>query len=282
MNKLNREKQIQILNALVEGNSLRSTVRMTGASLNTIQKLLSEVGCACSEYMDITLRDLKCKRVQADEIWSFVYSKEKNVPKDKKGQLGYGDVWTWTAIDADSKLICSYMVGGRGADYAEMFMKDLASRLANRVQLTTDGYRAYLNAVGEAFRDDIDYSILVKLYGGDASGHIRYSPPTCVGCKKEKVIGKPDPKYVSTSFVERQNLTMRMGMRRFTRLTNGFSKKLENHQHAIALHFMHYNFVRIHKTLRCSPAMEAGVCDRLWDMGDILDLLAVPKVQESN
>ncbi len=273
MNKLPREKQIQVIAALVEGNSIRSTVRMTGVAKKTVSKLLVDVGCVCAEYMDKVMVNLKSKRIQCDEIWSFCYAKEKNVPADKKGQLGYGDVWTWTAIDADTKLICSYMVGGRGADYANLFMKDLASRLANRVQLTTDGHKVYMQAVTNAFVNDIDYSTLIKLYGPETPGVARYSPPKCIGCKKEKVVGRPDPAHVSTSYVERANLTMRMGMRRFTRLTNGFSKKLENHQHALALHFLHYNFVRIHQTLRCSPAMAAGVSDYLWELGDIVDLL---------
>lgn len=273
MNKLTREKQIQVLSALVEGNSIRSTVRMTGVAKKTVSKLLVDVGCACAEYHDFVMRNLKCKRVQCDEIWSFCYAKEKNVPADKKGQLGYGDVWTWTAIDADTKLIASWMVGGRDAEYAEYFIKDLAGRLANRVQLTTDGHKPYLKAIENAFANEIDYSMLVKIYGAENPGPGRYSPPKCTGCRKEKIIGKPDPAHVSTSYVERQNLSMRMGMRRFTRLTNGFSKKLENHQHALALYFMHYNFVRIHQSLRCSPAMEAGVSTYLWDLGNILDLL---------
>lgn len=244
-----------------------------GVSNNTVLKLLRDVGCACAQYHDLIMRDLKGKVWQADEIWSFCHSKERNVPADKKGQLGYGDVWTWTVIDSDSKLIASWLVADRSGESAKMFLEDFASRLANRVQLTTDGYHAYLRAVDHAFGNQIDYARLVKLYGQQNPGPGRYSPPKCIGCHREPTLGKPNMAKVSTSYVERQNLSMRMGMRRFTRLTNGFSKKLENHQHALALYFMHYNFVRIHKTLKVSPAMQAGVSDYLWEIGDILDLL---------
>lgn len=273
MNKLTKEKRVQVLAALVEGNSIRSTVRMTGVAKNTVVKLLKDVGEVCAEYQDKVLRNLTCKRIQCDEIWSFCYAKEKNVPEDKKDQFGYGDVWTWTAIDADTKLIVSWFVGLRCAEHARLFMHDLKDRLANRVQLTTDGLRAYLEAVEQAFGADIDYAMLVKLYGQDKGAEIRYSPASCIGTKRQPVTGKPKGKHVSTSFVERQNLTMRMSMRRFTRLTNGFSKKIENHEHAIALHFMHYNFCRIHRSLRVSPAMAAGVTNKLWDIEDIVNLL---------
>ena len=272
MNKLSTEKRSQIVRALVEGCSIRSIVRMTGASKNTITKLLVELGTVCAEFQDKALRNLPCQRLQLDEIWSFVYSKEKNVPEARKGELGFGDVWTWTAICADTKLVPSWHIGMRDGDSAIEFTTDLASRLANRVQVTTDGLKAYLNAIDEAFNGDVDYSMLVKLYG-NAEGEKRYSPATCVGCKKENKIGNPDAQHVSTSYVERQNLTMRMSMRRFTRLTNAFSKKLENHAAAIALHFMHYNFCRVHQTLRCTPAMRAGITDHIWSIEEIVGLL---------
>lgn len=273
MNALTIEKRVQVIAALVEGNSIRATVRMTGVAKNTIVKLLLDVGTACLEYQDKRLRNLKCKRIQCDEIWSFCYAKEKNVPTSKKGQFGYGDVWTWVAIDPETKLVPSFMVGNRTALAAREFMDDLASRLASRVQLTTDGHRAYLEAVEEAFGSEVDYAMLVKLYGTDSEPDTRYSPAECIGCREIAVAGRPDPKHISTSHVERQNLTMRMKMRRFTRLTNAFSKKIENHVHAIALHYMHYNFCRIHQTLRITPAMEAGVSDHIWSVEEIVALL---------
>jgi IS1 family transposase len=273
MNKLNTEDRVRVIAALVEGNSIRSTVRMTGIAKNTIVKLLAEIGQICSEYQDKTLRNLACKRVQCDEIWSFCYAKQKNVPADKQGQFGYGDTWTWTAIDPESKLVISWLVGLRDARYANEFMLDLAGRLKSRVQLTSDGHKAYLEAVEGAFGCDIDYAMLVKMYGAERAGEARYSPATCIGSKKESVSGKPDIDHISTSHVERQNLTMRMSMRRFTRLTNAFSKKIENLEHAVALHFMYYNFCRIHQTIRVSPAMAAGVTNRLWDIVDIVKLL---------
>lgn len=233
-----------------------------------------DVGVACSEYQDRTLRTLTCKRIQCDEIWSFCYAKDKNLPADKRDAFGFGSVWTWTALDADSKLICSWMVGPRDASAAKEFMRDLAGRLVHRVQLTTDGHSSYLEAVETVFGDDIDYAMLIKLYGSpDQKEERRYSPANCIGSKRQVVTGEPDMDHVSTSYVERQNLTMRMGMRRFTRLTNAFSKKLENHIAAISLHFMHYNFVRIHKTLRMTPAMAAGVTDRLMEISDIVEIL---------
>jgi IS1 family transposase len=259
--------------ALVEGNSVRATCRMTGAAKGTVLKLLRDLGCAAREYQDRTLRNLPCKRIQCDEIWSFCYAKAKNVPKDKRGQFGYGDVWTWTAICADTKLVASWCVGNRGADTAHAFMHDLAERLRDRVQLTSDGHGAYLEAINSAFGTEIDYAQLVKLYGVEPVGPARYSPPKCTGCRRRRVKGDPDPFHVSTSYVERSNLTMRMGMRRFTRLTNGFSKKVENLEHAVSLHFLHYNFARVHQTLRVTPAMEAGVSDHVWSIGDIVALL---------
>ena len=273
MNKLNTDKRSKVISALVEGNSIRSTVRMTGIAKNTIVKLLADIGSACGEYQGKVLRNLKSKKVQCDEIWSYCYAKEKNVPKNKKGQFGFGDVWTWVAIDPDSKLVISWLVGLRNAEWAKAFMKDVAGRLANRVQLTTDGHKNYLEAVDDAFGADVDYAMLVKLYGKENAGEARYSPPTCIGCQRQKIMGKPKPEDISTSMVERQNLTMRMGMRRFTRLTNAFSKKIQNLEAAVALHFMYYNFVRIHQTLRVSPAMAAGVTDHLWDISEIINLL---------
>jgi IS1 family transposase len=257
---------------MVEGVSIRAITRMTGASKNTVAKLLNDAGNACLEYQDRALRNLSSKRIQADEIWSFVYAKQKNVPDEKRGQFGYGDVWTWTALDADSKLIVCWHVGTRDADAAYAFMMDVAGRLSNRVQLTTDGHGAYLSAVDAAFSrgPGVDYAQLVKVYGTSPEAQRRYSPPICLGAEKHEVRGMPDPEHISTSYVERQNLSMRMGMRRFTRLTNAFSKKLENHMHALSIYFMHYNFVRRHQTLRVTPAMEAGVTDRLWDLEDIV------------
>ncbi|MDP2382447.1 MAG: IS1 family transposase [Nitrospirota bacterium] len=274
MNKLTQAKRVQIIAALVEGNSIRATCRMTGAAKGTVLKLLADLGKACASYQDRTLRNLPCKQIQCDEIWSFCYAKEKNVPEEMKGKLGFGDVWTWTAIDADSKLIVSFLVGDRSAAYARKFIDDLASRLANRVQLTTDGHRAYLTAVERAFGGEVDYAMLDKIYNAPPNkGTTRYSPAECCGTRKIKVTGNPDLRQASTSFVERQNLTMRMSMRRMTRLTNAFSKKIENQAHAVALHFMHYNFARIHQSLRVTPAMEAGVADHVWDLGEIAGLI---------
>jgi len=273
MNKLSLERRARILGCLVEGNSLRATARMTDSAKNTVVKLLVDVGKACAEYQNQTLRNLPCKRLQCDEIWSFCYAKEKNVPEDKKGQFGYGDVWTWTAICADTKLVPSWLVGSRDAETASTFIEDLASRLAHRIQLTTDGHRAYLEAIEEAFGADIDYAMLVKLYGESPEGPRRYSPPICIGSKVEVITGNPKPKYISTSYAERQNLTMRMSMRRFTRLTNAFSKKVENLAHAVSLHFMYYNFARIHRTLRVTPAMEAGVSDHVWTLEEIVAVI---------
>jgi IS1 family transposase len=271
MNKLNRTKQAQVIAALVEGTSINATVRMTGVAKHTILKLLADLGTACAEYQDKALRNLTCKRIQCDEIWQFCYAKDKNVPAEKCGQFGFGDVWTWVAMDADTKLAVSWTLGLRDAGTAREFIQDLAGRLAHRVQLTTDGLRIYLNAIEDAFGADIDYAMLVKLYGNDREREATYSPAECIGCREVVVTGRPDPKHISTSFIERQNLTMRMSMRRFTRLTNGFSKKVENHAHALAIHYMHYNFCRVHKTLRVTPAMEAGIADHVWTIEEMLD-----------
>ena len=273
MNKLNPEKQKQVIAALVEGNSIRATVRMTGVAKNTIIKLLESVGRACDEYQDKALRDLPCKRIQCDEIWAFCYAKAKNVPEEKKGTFGYGDVWTFTAICADTKLIPSWHLGNRDGRNAKIFMKDLASRLKNRVQLTTDGHKMYLDAVEGAFGGEIDFGQIIKLYGNNPESEVRYSPAECTGIEIHTIEGNPDKAHVSTSYVERANLTMRMGMRRFTRLTNAFSKKVDNLGYAVALHFMYYNFCRVHQTLRVTPAMEAGVTDHVWKIEEIISLL---------
>jgi IS1 family transposase/lambda repressor-like predicted transcriptional regulator len=273
MNKLTTSKRAQIISALVEGNSLRATSRMTGVSKVTILRLLEALGPACAEYQNKAIRNLTCKRIQCDEIWQFCYAKDKNVPTEKRGTFGYGDVWTWVAIDPDTKLVVSFTLGTRGAQTAKRFMDDLAGRLANRVQLTTDGHRAYLQAVEDAFGKDIDYAMLVKLYGEDRQAESRYSPAECIGCREIGIMGRPNPKYISTSHIERQNLTMRMSMRRFTRLTNAFSKKVENHYWAIALHYMNYNFCRTHQTLRVTPAMEAGIADHVWTIEEVVSLL---------
>jgi len=273
MNRLANTKRAQVVAALVEGTSIRATVRMTGVAKNTIAKLLAELGVACSEYLNRTLVNLSCKRIQCDEIWSFVGAKQKNVTVDMAERRIAGDVWTWVAMDADTKLVCSWLVGKRDAGCATEFIQDLANRLANRVQLTTDGLRVYLNAIIDAFADDIDYAVLHKIYGADTANESRYSPAQCVGCDRVRVLGGPDPRYISTSYVERQNLTMRMSMRRFTRLTNAFSKKIENHIAAISIHYMHYNFCRIHQSLRVTPAMQAGISDHVWEVSELVDLL---------
>jgi IS1 family transposase len=273
MNRLTTAKRAQIIGALTEGNSVRATVRMTGASKNTIVKLIAELGPACAAYMDRTFRNLPCKRIQCDETWSFCYAKHRNVPAEKQGVFGYGDVWTWVALDADTKLVCSWLVSTRDAGSAYEFMQDLASRLANRVQLTTDGHRAYLYAVEAAFGTEIDYAMLVKIYGRPSEPEKRYSPAVITSSQAAVIMGDPDKRHVSTSYVERQNLTMRMGMRRFTRLTNAFSKKLENHIASIAIHYLHYNFCRVHQTLRVTPAMEAGLTDHVWSIEELISLL---------
>jgi IS1 family transposase len=270
MNKLPLSKRVQILAMLCEGSSMRSISRVADVSINTVSKLLVEAGEACLILHDDTVRNVKASRIQCDEIWSFCHAKAKNVATAKAAPEGAGNVWTWTAIDADTKLIVSYHVGDRSGESAMELMDDLRARLANRVQLTTDGHKAYLEAVEGAFGADVDFAQLVKLYGPTITAPGRYSPAECIGARKQRVEGNPDIAHVSTSYVERQNLTMRMSMRRFTRLTNAFSKKLDNHIHALALYFVFYNFTRIHKTLRMSPAMAAGVTDRLWSLDDVI------------
>lgn len=273
MNKLPSAKRAEILGMMAEGISIRAIARMTGASKNTIVKLLEDAGPAFTEYQDQTFRNLASKRLQVDEIWSFVHCKQRNVAGATAAPAHAGDVWTWTAIDADTKLVPCWLVSSRDADAARFFIGDLAARLSNRVQLTTDGHRPYLEAVEGTFGADIDYAMLVKIYGSAPEPAGRYSPGACIGAEKRRVEGRPDPAHISTSFAERQNLSMRMGMRRFTRLTNGFSKKAENHAFAVAIYFMHYNFVRIHQTLRCTPAMAAGVTTKLWELTDMVRVL---------
>jgi IS1 family transposase len=245
---------------------------MLGVGKHTVLRLLEDAGCACAAYHDAMVRGLEVQRVQCDEIWAFVLGKDKNLTQ-KQVEDGFGSVWTWTAIDADSKLIVSYMLGDRGAGTAQAFMRDVASRISNRIQLTTDGHRVYAEAVENAFGSEIDYAMLVKIYGASNDGESRYSPATCIGCRTGVLAGNPDPRHISTSYVERQNLSMRMGMRRFTRLTNGFSKKFKNHAHQVALYFFHYNFCRIHTTLRVTPAMEAGLTDHVWSLAELCSLL---------
>jgi IS1 family transposase len=277
MNKLDREARSRILHLLCEGSSIRAVTRLTGASKNTVIKLMVEAGQACADYHDKHVRNVKARRIQCDEIWSFCYAKEKNVRDAKAAPDGAGDVWTWTAIDADSKLMLSWWIGSRDSSTGMEFLSDLKSRLANRVQLTTDGHGAYLEAVDHTFGDDVDYAMLIKLYGNPegarGTAERKYSPSPCVGTRTKEIAGSPDPAHVSTSFAERQNLNMRMHMRRFTRLTNAFSKKFENHAHAVSLFSTYYNFVRIHQTLRVTPAMAAGVADKLWEIGDIVSVL---------
>jgi len=274
MRRLPSDQRAHILHLLCEGNSIRAVERLTGCSKHTISKLLNDAGAALGAYQDQLFRDLSCKRVQVDEIWSFTYAKAKNVAKARAAPEGAGDTWTWTAIDADTKLVFSVLVGPRDADYAAAFLYDVRERVAGRFQLTSDGLRAYQDAAWGM--DDVDYAQLVKVYGAPAEGPLgerRYSPARFVTARATPRLGSPDPAHISTSYVERQNLTMRMHMRRFTRLTNGFSKRVEAHVNAIALHFAYYNFVRIHKTLRTTPAMAAGVTDRLWDMADLVAIV---------
>jgi IS1 family transposase len=272
MNRLATDKRTAVIAALVEGTSINATCRMTGVAKHTVLKLLKDMGCAAAAYHDGYVRNLRVRRVQADEIWAFVYGKDKNLTIEQV-EAGAGSVWTWTALDADSKLIISYTLGDRGAATAKAFMEDVASRISNRIQLTTDGHRVYAEAVENAFGSEINYAMLVKIYGASNDNpESRYSPATCIGCRTGVLAGKPDPDHISTSFVERSNLSMRMGMRRFTRLTNAFSKKLENHGHAVALYFMHYNFCRVHKSLRVTPAMEAGITDHVWSIEELIHL----------
>lgn len=275
MKRLTREKQAQIITALIEGNSIRATSRMMNVSKDTVLKLQVEAGYASADYQDKTFRGLTCKRVQCDEVWAFCYAKQKNVPAEKQGHFGFGDVWTWTAIDAETKLIPSFTVGNRDAASALILIEDLAGRLRNRIQLTTDGHRAYLEAVEGAFGCDIDYAMLVKTYES-AQEETRYSPAVCTSCERKPIMGNPDPEHISTSYVERSNLSIRMGTRRFTRLTNAFSKKIENHAAAVALYFMHYNFCRVHQTLRVTPAMETGLADRVWTVKEMLEVIQLP------
>jgi IS1 family transposase len=273
VNRLIIAKRVQVLSALVEGVSINATCRMSGVAKHTVLNLLRDLGCAAAEYHHRNVRGLRVCRLQCDEIWAFVGAKQKNASAEKKAE-GWGDAWTWTAIDADTKLCVSYLVGGRTTGWATDFMLDCRERIVGQPQITTDAHKPYLKAVEEAFGGDADYAMLHKVYGASSEPETRYSPATCIGCDMKVVSGDPDPDHVSTSYVERQNLTMRMSMRRFTRLTNGFSKKLENHGHAVALHFMHYNFVRVHKTLRVTPAMEAGIADHVWSMEELVGLLS--------
>lgn len=273
MNKLDSKKREQVISALIEGCSIRSAVRMTGVAKKTIMRLLVEVGEVCMRYQDRAFRNLTCRRLQVDELWAFIYAKQKNVtPKIAADHPEAGDVWLWTAIDADSKLVPCWMLGPRDAIAARDFIEDLAGRLANRVQLTTDGHKPYLKAVDKAFGEEIDYAQLVKIYGADVEGQKRYSPAQCIGTRTHAVVGDPDPRYISTSYVERQNLSVRMTVRRYTRLTNAFSKKIENHAASVALGYFAYNFIKIHRTLRMTPAMAAGVTNRLWEVSDLVAL----------
>lgn len=278
MNKLPLQTRVQILSLLCEGSSMRAVSRVTGVSINSVTKLLIDAGLACAAFHDENVHGVKARRIQCDEIWSFCYAKQKNVATAKAAPEWAGDIWTWTALDSDSKMIVSYLVGGRDGEYAMAFMDDLRGRLANRVQLTTDGHKAYLNAVEEAFGDDIDYGMLVKLYGEGPRTEARYSPAECIGARKETMTGKPDSKHVSTSHVERSNLSMRMHMRRYTRLTNGHSKKFEHHCHMVSLYTVWYNYARINSAVKMAPAMAAGISSRLWEMSDIVALIDAREV----
>lgn len=273
MNKLDTVERAQILTSLAEGNSIASTCRIFGVNKITVLRLLADAGTLAAQYHDLVVCDLKTRRIQCDEIWGFVGAKQKNLPEELQHTFGYGDVWTWTAIDADSKLIIAYKLGLRNGWYAHEFMKDVAARFSNRVQLTTDGMRAYLDAVQSAFGNNIDFAQLIKLYGPDRSGGGKYSPPEVVGIEQQAVCGMPQTKHISTSYVERQNLTVRMSNRRFTRLTNAFSKRLQNHLHSVALHYFHYNFIRVHQTIQTTPAVFAGITDKIWTMVDFVKLL---------
>lgn len=273
-NVLSTPKRVQIVAALIEGMSVRATARMVDVSKDTVAKLSLELGEACIRYMDETLRDLPCRRLQVDEAWAFCFAKAKNVPPAKQGVFGYGDIWAFTAVDAETKLIPTFLIGSRDAGCATEFLQDVAGRLATRVQLTTDGHKMYLSAVDEAFQGAVDYAMLVKMYGADAAeGEKRYSPAVCIGCERIGITGQPDPKHVSTSYIERHNLTLRMSIRRYTRLTNAHSKKLRNHTAALGLFLCYYNFCRLHQTIRCTPAMAAGVTKHLWSIADLVALL---------
>lgn len=274
MNRLSQKQRIEVIAALVEGNSVRATCRLTGVAMNTVLKLLRDAGMAFAKYQEENLRGLTCRRIQCDEVWAFCYAKEKNVPDQHKGKWGYGDVWTWVALDADSKLVPCWYLGRRDAADASVFIANLSERLKHRIQLTTDGHAAYLDAVEGAFGYNVDYAMLIKLYGSVTKEEARrYSPATCTGTETKIIEGNPDPAKISTSYAERQNLTMRMHMRRFTRLTNAFSKKVENLEHALALYFMYYNFSRVHQTLKTTPAMAAGVADHVWSLDEVVALL---------
>jgi IS1 family transposase len=273
MNKLPAAKRVQILSLLCEGASMRAVSRLADVSINTVSKLLVDAGKVCAAFHDEKVRGVKAHRVQVDEIWSFTYAKAKNVPSATNAPAEAGDTWTWTALEADSKLIISWLVGGRDLAYAVAFINDLRARIVNRIQLTSDGHRPYLSAIEDAFGEEVDYAVLQKIYGVDPQAERRYSPPICLGCDMKIVSGEPNPKHISTSYVERQNLTMRMHMRRFTRLTNAFSKKFENHVHMVAIYTVFYNFAKIHKTLRVTPAMAAGVSDHVWSMAEMVGLL---------
>jgi IS1 family transposase len=277
MKKLDTQTRVRIANCLLEGVGVNATCRMTGAAKNTVLKMLADLGDVCAEYLDTHVRGIKAKRIQCDEIWSFCHSKEKNVPEEHKGEFGYGSVWTWTAIDSESKLMVSYLVGLRDAPSAQAFIDDLAGRIHGVPQITTDGLKLYVDAIADSFGEFVDYAMLVKMYGAgpdpNASASARYSPAECIGCKKDRISGEPDMKHVSTSHVERANLTIRMMNRRFTRLTNAFSKKIENHIHAFSLYAFHYNYVRIHQTLRVTPAMAAGISDHVWSLEEMVGLL---------
>jgi len=280
MNTMSQSDRVRIIAALVEGNSLRSVSRMTGIAINSVMRLLGQIGDVCAEYQDEHLRRLNLKRIECDEIWSFCYAKAKNVPEEMRGEKGVGDVWTWVAIDAETKLIPCWLVGNRTPDSARVFIDDLAGRLLGTPQITTDGLKMYVRPIADSFGDMVDYAMLIKIYGAPEPGtEARYSPSRIIGAEPQRISGDPDMSKVSTSYVERQNLSMRMGMRRFTRLTNGFSKKIENHVAAVALHYMHYNFARIHKTLRVTPAMAAGVSDHVWSLEEIVGLLEAKERQ---
>ena len=272
MKRLSAEKKTQVIAALVEGCSIASVVRLTGVAKTTILRLLEDVGTACAQYQDMMVRNVTPARVQVDEIWAFCYAKQKNVTPQIASERIAGDAWTWVAIDPDSKLVITWLVGQRDAGHATDFVADLAGRLANRVQLTSDGHKVYLNAVIDAFAGNVHYAQIVKMFGNDSEAQKRYSPAECAGCKKISILGDPDPNHISTSHVERQNLTMRMSMRRFTRLTNGFSKKIENHIHMVALNYMHYNFCRIHSTIKTTPAIAAGISSKAWTIADVVAL----------
>lgn len=279
MNRMDTKRRAAIVAALVEGVGIRSTCRMTGASKGAVIKLITDLGPACAAYMDKAFHDLPCRYLELDEIWAFCFAKAKNVPEEKKGVFGYGDVWTFTAIDAETKLIPSFLVGSRDAGTATEFCQDLASRLAYRPQITSDGLKIYIGALEDAFCGELDYAMLQKIYASTPGGETRYSPAECTGIQKQVISGNPDPKRISTSYVERANLSIRMGLRRYTRLTNAHSKKLENHCAALAIYFMYYNFARIHQTIRCSPSMAAGVTSHLWSIAEIVELLPKPETK---